>query len=130
MTEAVESDELKSLREKTRELEGKLSAAEASAQAKLVRAELKTHAVRAGMVDLDGLKLIETDGLALNAKGEVEGAAELMSELRKSKPWLFGGGSSSSGAMPPPSAPLARKKVSDMSVEEWRLARAEILRRR
>ncbi len=132
MTEPAEQagDELEVLRARNVELEGRLSAAEEATREKLVRAELKTHAVRAGMIDLDGLKLIETDGLNLNQRGEVEGAAGLMANLRKSKPWLFGGASSSSGAIPPPSAPLVKKKVADMSVEEWRLARAEILRNR
>jgi hypothetical protein len=38
--------------------EAALSLAQAEAQARLIRAELKAEALRAGMVDLDGLKLL------------------------------------------------------------------------
>ena len=132
MTEPFENgdNEIEDLRARNRDLEQKLSMAEESARLRLVHAELKAHAVRAGMVDLDGLKLLETDGLNLNQNGEVEGAANLISNLRKAKPWLFGGTSSSSGATPPQTAPMKRKLATDMTIEEWRAARAEILRNR
>ena len=74
-------------------LEQRLAALEASLRERLLRAELKAHAVRAGMVDLDGLKLLDTSRLVLNERDEVVGAAELMAETRRAKPWLFGGAS-------------------------------------
>jgi len=132
MTDPVEApeDELESLRARTRELENRLLEVEEATRTKLVRAELKIHAVRAGMVDLDGLKLVETDELRLTANGEVEGAAALMASLRKRKPWLFGDVSSSSAATPPPSAPMKKKLATEMTTEEWRAARTDILRHR
>ncbi len=101
----------------------------AALRAQLLRAELRTEAVRAGMVDLDGVKLVDMSGLALNAAGELEGGAALMAALRVSKPWLFGRGSSSSGAVPPRAVPVVPKTAMQMTVEEWRAARAELLRR-
>jgi len=132
MTDPVESPEgeLESLRARTRELEGRLLEVEEGARVKLVHAELKAHAVRDGMIDLDGLKLVDTDDLHLSSSGEVEGAASLMSSLRKNKPWLFGDVSSSSAATPPVSAPLKRRLATEMTTEEWRAARADILRNR
>ena len=56
----------------------------------LVRAELKAEAVRAGMIDLDGLKLVDPADVRVNEAGEIEGAAMLMQKLRRAKPWLFG----------------------------------------
>jgi hypothetical protein len=123
-------DEIEQLRARAKDLEGQLSDVRETARAKLVRSELKAHAVRAGIVDLDGLKLVETDGLNLTETGELEGAATLIASLRKRKPWLFGGASSSSGATVPQSAPLTKKLATQMSTEEWRTARAEILRNR
>ncbi len=110
-------------------LEQRLSALEASLRERLVRAELKAHAVRAGMVDLDGLKLLDASRLALNERDEVEGAAELMAEMRRAKPWLFGGASSSSVASPPPAQAPRAKLATEMTEAEWVAARAEMLRR-
>ncbi len=111
-------------------LEARLVEVETAAAAQVLRAELRAAAVRAGMVDLDGIRLIDTAALALNAAGELEGGAALMRELRTRKPWLFGGASSSSTATPPPPAVARGKLATEMTAEEWQAARAELLRRR
>ena len=108
-----------------------LAAENAGLRARLVQAELRTEALRAGMVDLDGVRLIEPGAIRLTEAGALEGGPALMARLRQDKPWLFGraGGSSSSGATPPAAAPAAPRSAMDMGVEEWRAARAELLRR-
>ncbi len=108
-----------------------MAAEVAALRARVVQAELRTEAVRAGMVDLDGVRLIDASGLVLGPDG-VEGAAELVARMREAKPWLFGRGgvsSSSAGRAPVAAAPKA-KTAMEMSEEEWRAARAELLRRR
>ena len=110
-------------------MEQRLAALEASLRERLLRAELKAHALRAGMVDLDGLKLLDTSRLVLNERDEVVGAGELMAEARRAKPWLFGGTSSSSAAAAPPAQAPKAKLATDMSETEWRSSRAELLRR-
>ncbi len=112
------------------ELERRLAELEASTRARLIQAGLKAEAVRAGMVDLDGLKLVDTASLTLGTDGEVEGAAALMAELRRGKPWLFGQASASSVAVPPPVRPPRARSATEMSYEEWQAGRAELLRRR
>jgi hypothetical protein len=87
-------------------------------------AELKAEAMRAGIIDLDGLKLLDP-----SAQTEVE-ASVVIAKLRRDKPWLFAAANSSSSASPPQAAPMKRKMATEMSVEEWRAARAELLRRR
>lgn len=99
-------------------------------QTRLARAELKAVALQAGMIDLDGLKLVDLSHAKLNEHGEVEGGAELMAELKREKPWLFGGASSSSRANPPPAHPPRVKLATEMTPDEYRAARAEVLRRR
>ncbi len=47
------------LRTRAESLERRLAEIEHEAQARVVRAELKVEAVRAGIVDLDGLKLLD-----------------------------------------------------------------------
>ncbi len=109
-----------------------MSAQVAGLRARLVQAELRTEAVRAGMVDLDGVRLIEPSSLTLNDSGELTDPAGVMAKLKADKPWLFtaaGSRSSSSGAMPPRATVPVPKTAMQMTVEEWRLARAELLRR-
>ena len=109
--------------------EGEAGIDVAGLRARLLQAELKAEAIRAGMVDLDGVKLIEPGSLKVNEAGELVDGAGVMRELRAAKPWLFGGSSSSSAQAPRAEAPRI-KKATEMTVEEWRAARAELLRRR
>ena len=111
-------------------LEVRIAELEVSTQARILSAELKAAALRAGMIDLDGLKLVDTSSVTLNEKGELVGAAALMSATRRAKPWLFGpASSSSSAAVPPAQAPRA-KSASEMSHDEWQAGRKELIRRR
>ncbi|HEY0206373.1 MAG TPA: hypothetical protein VGC15_19755 [Acetobacteraceae bacterium] len=107
-----------------------LASENAALRARLVQAELRTEALRAGMVDLDGVRLIDPGAIQLTEAGGLEGGSALMTRLRQDKPWLFGRGSSSSGAAAPTAAPAAPRSAMDMGVDEWRAARAELLRRR
>ncbi len=111
-------------------METRLAEVQADASARVLRAELKTAALRAGMIDLDGIRLIDTVGLTLNEAGEVEGVGPLMRELKQRKPWLFGAASSSSTATAPQPSPPRAKQATEMSADEWQAARAELLRRR
>jgi len=121
--------------------EEKASTAETAAQAKIaeaakaadqriIRAELKAVAVKAGMVDLDGLKLADLSTVKLNEAGEVEGADALMESLKKAKPYLFGAASTSgTSKVPAPGDPKA-KKATDMTPEEYKAAKADALKKR
>jgi hypothetical protein len=93
---------------------------ENAANQRVIRAEMKVIAIKAGMVDLDGLKLIDTSKLKLNDADEVEGADELMAAMKEAKPYLFNERltSSSTGDDPPRAAPQKPKKVSDMTDAE------------
>ena len=115
--------------ERAAELERRLAELEASSTARLIHAELKAEAVRAGMVDLDGLKLIDTGELRLDAEGSLVGGAELMRQTRRAKPWLFAAASTSSTSTPPPKEPPRPKLATEMSEAEWRAARDELIKR-
>ncbi|MDR3718384.1 MAG: hypothetical protein P4K98_06250 [Bryobacteraceae bacterium] len=112
------------------ELERQLADLRVRSREQAVRAELKTEALRAGMVDLDGLKLVDASGLTVGEDGEVTGATALMHGLRRAKPWLFASASASSSATPPPVQPPRARPATEMTTEEWRAARADLLRRR
>ncbi len=111
------------------ELEDRLAKLEAETHSRIVHAELKAEALRAGMVDLDGLKLLDLDKVELDASGTIKAAGQLMRDLRRSKPWLFGGENSSSPATAPATQPAKAKYATEMAEAEWRAAREELLRR-
>jgi hypothetical protein len=111
-------------------LEARIAEIEATTRAQVIRAELKAEAIRAGMIDLDGLKLVDTSAVSIDGKGEVSGAAAVMAALRRDKPWLFGGTNSSSTAAPPPAMAPRAKLATEMSYAEWQAARREMIRRR
>jgi hypothetical protein len=116
------------LRLRAETLERQLVEVEQRTEARLIRAELKAEAIRAGMVDLDGLKLIEPTEVKLGANDEVDGVSALMVRLKKAKPWLFGVSSFSSTATPPPSQSLRQKLATEMTDTEYRIARESILK--
>ena len=128
-----DEDELARLRERNAALETALREGAAESAARVAAAELRLEAVRAGMVDLDGLKLIDPASAAPDMDGTHPDAAQLVAALRRDKPYLFwgGGAGSSSARVPAPPASAARAKLAtEMTLEEWRAARAELLRRR
>ncbi len=95
-------------------------------QSRLVAANLRTEAVRAGMVDLDGLRLIDISGVQLGSDDAVIGGRKMMDDLRRAKPWLFGVASSSSAAVAPASQPVRQKMASEMTDDEYAAARAVV----
>jgi len=129
MTEEIEKTE--DWRVRAESAEAALSQMQAEMAARVVRAELKAEAVRAGMIDLDGLKLIDAASVRLNQNGEIEDAASLLARMKREKPWLFGAGASSSAAANPPRPePPRTRHASELSHEEWLSARAALIRRR
>lgn len=117
--------------------QARAEAAEATVEAmrreheeELRRAELKVEALRAGMVDLDGLKLIDPASISPPGEEGVESdAATVMARLKRAKPWLFAGASSSSTASAPKAEPPRTRHATELNDAEWRAARAELLRR-
>jgi hypothetical protein len=91
-------------------------------------AELKIAAIRAGMIDLDGLKLLDFEKAELAEDGSVPNAAAMIADLRKSKAWLFGLSSSSSVAAAPRAQSPRARHAREMSEAEWRAARASLIR--
>ena len=128
------SDEIaasESWQQRAETAEAALERAQAEAAARIIRAELKAEAVKAGMVDLDGLKLIDPGELRMNEDGEVADAPAVLAKLKRAKPWLFGAGKSSSAAANAPRPePPRQRMATEMSRDEWLSARAALLKRR
>ncbi len=96
---------------------------------RLVLSELKVEALRAGMVDLDGLQFLDTSQMRLGDDGNLIEGGEAIARLLQKKPWLFARPSSSSAARVPASKPVLQKLATEMSDEEYKSARAGIIRR-
>lgn len=122
------SPESEDLRVRAELLERKLDELQLQSNIRLVRAEMKIEAIRAGIVDLDGLKLLDLSEVKLNDQGEVPDAGERIARLKKAKPWLFGVPSSSSLLTPPSAQPLRQKHATEMTTTEYRTARAALLK--
>lgn len=111
-------------------LEQRLLDAEREARARVTRAELKVEAVRAGIIDLDCLRLLDMHDVKASPEGELTNGAELIAQLKRNKPWLFNMPSSSSGANAPPAQPPKQKLATEMTDDEYRVARAALLKHR
>ncbi len=114
----------------TARLEREIQEVRQHARQQITLADLKVAAVRAGMVDLDGIKLLDMASVQTSEDGRVTDAASVMQTLRRAKPWLFGAGITSSLTDVPPSQPPRQKLATEMSDEEYRAARALILKKR
>jgi hypothetical protein len=97
-------------------------------KSRLVVANLRTEAVRAGMIDLDGLKLIDHSAIRLDDDDKVIDGRKLMDDLRRNKPWLFAATSSSSAAKAPASQPVRPKTALEMTDEEYAAARIAVIK--
>ena len=89
-------------------------------------AELRAEGARAGMRDLDALKMLSDEDR--QAALDDGGAGKAVTKLRKEKPWLFTV-STSAAARAPAVATVAPMNAMTMSHEEWRTARAALLRK-
>lgn len=103
-----------------------VKAATDAANDRILRSELKAEALKAGMVDLDGLKLADLSTVKLKEDGTVEGAEAMLKALKEAKPYLFGSTQNSSPPGSPPNPkPPAAKHAKDMTAEEYAAARAQ-----
>jgi hypothetical protein len=123
------ADELTALRARNETLQASLIEIREGSNRRAIHAELRAEATRRGMVDLDGLKLIDHGAVTIDDDGVVHGVQSTMTKLRRDKPWLFGASSSSSVAGVPETVPARTKLATEMSLDEWRVARAALLRR-
>lgn len=105
-TKAAEDADAK-VKKATDDFEAKSKETHTAAEQRIIRAELKAEALKVGMVDLDGLKLADLSTIKIDEKGEVQGAAELLTALKEAKPYLFKvpATSTSHPGNPPPKDP-------------------------
>jgi hypothetical protein len=110
------------------ETEDKLTKAQVAANERVIRAELKSEAIKAGMIDLDGLKLADLSVVKLADDGNVSGAEEMLKALKEAKPYLFKQPQSSSGkpGVAPSPDDGKPKLATDMTADEYKKHKAQM----
>ena len=105
-----------------------LTEAGAEADKRVLMAELKGEAVKAGLLDLDQLKLLDVASIKLT-DGKIEGADALFKGLKETKPYLFGAPNTSSNTQQKtPPANTDAKKAMEMDGKEYAAAKAALLK--
>lgn len=110
-------------------IDEKVAEIENRARTQTTKSELRVHAERAGVVDFGDLyEIMKTKDLAkveYDDEGNVANAAELITELKKSKPHFFGGVSTSSTEKVPPASKVKEpeKIALNLNGDDYRRAR-------
>jgi hypothetical protein len=94
---------------------------------KLIDAELKAHAVAAGLTDMDFIQLVDKTGVKLNEEtGAVEGVDAAIEAFKTKKPGLFAQPKNNSssknasfGGGNPGDTDIPSKSAHDMTKDEW-----------
>ena len=123
-----DTDPVAELKARCEQLERELVQMKQKAEDGIVKSHLQAEAARAGMIDLDGIKMLDISRVTISEDGEVQGATALMEKVRKEKPWLFGKTSTSAPGGAPPSQPPRQKLATEMTDAEYQTAREAILR--
>ena len=104
------------------------------ARDRILQAELRTHAIQSGILDLDGLRLANLDALSVNEAGEVQGAEEVVASLRERKPYLFASdrphtaaGTTAQLQRPPLPVQPTKMDARSLSREAWQVERDRLL---
>jgi len=121
---------------KVTEAETKAATALTAAQKRALHADLRVAATLAGMLDLDGLKLVDETKLELDDDGNLKNGEALMTALKEAKGFLFSKepppppkpASSGNTETPPTPKTPTTKKATEMSNEEFAAAMAHISR--
>jgi hypothetical protein len=103
---------------------------EKAANARIIRAEVRAAAIAAGMVDPDGIAMLDLSKVKLDDKGAVVIPDGYFEAVKAAKPYLFGVGGTSVPGNPPPANPPAAKRATEMTDAEYSAAKAEMIKRR
>jgi len=108
------------------EAEAAIAAERARGVEALNMAELKVHAIKAGMVDLDGLKLLDVSKAERNEDGTLKDPDAVIAAFKGAKAYMFGEKTTGVTApVPPPAAPKT-VDAREMTPAEYQAARRRI----
>ncbi len=119
------------------ERDAAIASMRAETDARLIRSELRTAAVKSGIIDIDALKLVDLTGLTVQADGNIEGADDAIASLKTTKPYLFEDTrasvystfTTSQPRRPPTPAQPDVVDARTLSREQWQVERSKFLSR-
>lgn len=91
-------------------------------ESKFIDAELKAHAISAGITDIELVQLIDKTNVKLDEQGNLQGVKEAIAEFKTKKPHFFGSEkkmNTSSGAKFPEDTKPVPVDARKMSKEDW-----------
>ena len=88
--EKLKAEHKTALEAKDAETAAKLAESTTAAKEQVKAARLEALALREGLVDLDGLKLLDLSKITQKDDGTFEGVDEVFKAAREAKPYLFG----------------------------------------
>ena len=111
---------------KSSDAERRANEAAEKAKSKSIDLDLKATARELGMVDLDGLKLLDRASLTVDDEGSVTNASDILNAFKESKPYFFGAapkpgtvtGTTATRATPPKPATPSSFDARTVSKEE------------
>jgi hypothetical protein len=104
-------------------LNSKLAEVSSTYKKEIILSKLQTEALKAGIVDVDGIKLADLSSLSIDENNVLQGASEVISSLKESKPYLFKKGESSTTyhkQPPKPSSDRTPVDATQLSGDEYR----------
>lgn len=111
-------------------LDDYVKSAEEKTRARVLRAELKAAATRAGVVEFDDAFVIMQRNLGdvkYDDDGNVTNAVEIVAAFKESKPYLFQGvNTTSTTPTPNTRQTFTEKSALEMTRDEYRIARAKL----
>jgi hypothetical protein len=117
--------------------EASVAAERTAAQTRIIRAEVRAAAVAAGLVDPRALNMLDISSVTLDDNGEVAIPDGFFDNAKAEFPYLFADRkaepakpTTSQPASPPPSKPAEKKHGRDLSTDEWRAMRQELMQGR
>lgn len=130
---ATAAEEAANVRAKAAEdaAEAKRVEVETRARNRIVNAEVRTAAIEAGMVDLDGIKLLDLSKVKVSDDGDVDVASvkALLTEMKEAKAYLFGPPRGTGNPNPTPvPTPPGDKSVKELSKAEYDAAKRAAIR--
>jgi hypothetical protein len=124
----VDEIDIEGLKRQNEELAQTLLEVRQDVRSRVLLSELKVEAVRAGIIDVDCIKILDLDQINAEEQNITKIVAQLIRDFKLEKPWLFQSTSSSTMVALPSAEASAQRRVMEMTDAEYRSARAEMLR--
>ena len=115
-----------------KEYETRFNDIKVKSEQRIVMAELKAEAIKAGIINHNDLKILDLNSIKLDEKGDVIIPKDFFDSAKKERPYLFKISGAESGnttiTTPSPSPTNIKKKLSEMTKDEYEASKNNIIK--